>query len=133
MGEDGSAAVPERGPAVVSTGMGAAEGAMARPPTGAAEGGATSTGTPTAIAGWTPDMALTGLRRGSPRGGVVIVAGVTPGVAVVPAAARSAAVSGMATMALKRSKKRSAICLLVASIRRAPSWAILPPTCAFTT
>jgi len=48
-------------------------------------------------------------------------------------AVRLPAGGGPATTALNRSKKASAICLLVASMRRAPSWAILPPTWALTT
>ena len=39
---------------------------------------------------------------------------------------------GLATSVVNLSKNASAICLLVASTSRAPSWAILPPTCALT-
>ena len=47
-------------------------------------------------------------------------------------AGAAAATAGGATWALNRSKNASAICLAEASIRRAPSWAILPPTWACT-
>ena len=47
-------------------------------------------------------------------------------------AGSGAAGTGPDTAAVKRSKNMSAICLLVASISRAPNCAILPPTCAFT-
>ena len=71
---------------------------------------------------------------------VAVSAGALPPIAVATAATAAtgpsaAAVSagGVAlTSATKRLKNASAICLAVASISRAPSWAILPPTCALT-
>ena len=58
--------------------------------------------------------------------------GAASGGAGSPGAAGAASAGAATTAAAKRAKKSSAILRAVASIRRAPSWASLPPTEAFT-